>query len=63
MKQFYEVHEVEDVFTGEPSFVGTYTHYETAKADYDEIVKEGKFARLLKVTEDGEPIEELEANY
>ena len=63
MKKIYEAHEVEDITSGEPRYCGTTTNYEDAKADYDAIVADGGFARLLEVDEDGMPIRELECNY
>lgn len=63
MKKIYEVHEIEDITSGEPRYSGTTTNYDEAKADYDMIVAEGQFARLLEVDEDGMPIRELECNY
>ena len=59
----YEVHEIEDITSGEPRYCGTTTSYEDAKADYDAIVADGGFARLLEVDEDGIPLWELECNY
>ena len=59
----YEVHEIEDKFTGTPSTVNTYEDYAEALKLYNDIDKEGKPARLLKVDYDGDPIDEVKSNY
>lgn len=59
----YEVHEIEDPFTGEPATVDTCEDYSSALKIYNEIDSEGKPARLLKVDYEGDPIEEIKSNY
>lgn len=59
----YEVHEIEDEFTGTPATVNTYDDYAEALKLYNDIDKEGKPARLLKVDYDGDPIDEIKSNY
>lgn len=59
----YEVHKIEDEFTGTPATVNTYEDYAEAVKLYNDIDKEGKPARLLKVDYDGDPIDEVKSNY
>ena len=59
----YEVHEIEDTFTGTPATVNTYEDYAEAVKLYNDIDKEGRPARLLKVDYDGDPIDEVKSNY
>lgn len=61
--QEYEVHEIYDTYSGEPLSVDNYESYEDAEEAYNELVANGKFARLLLVDEDGMPIDEIKANY
>lgn len=59
----YEVHEIEDKFTGTPATVNTCEEYAEAIKLYNEIDEEGKPARLLKVDYEGDPIDEIKSNY
>lgn len=59
----YEVHEIEDEFTGTPATCNTFENYAEALDLYNEIDREGKPARLLKVDYDGDPIDEVKSNY
>lgn len=59
----YEVHEIYDTYSGEPLSVDNYESYEDAEEAYNELVANGKFARLLLVDEDGMPIDEIKVNY
>lgn len=59
----YEVHEIEDTFTGSPATVNTFEEYSEAVKIYNEIDEEGKPARLLKVDYEGNPIDEIKSNY
>lgn len=61
--QEYEVHEIYDTYSGEPLSVDTYESYEGAEEAYNELVANGKYARLLLVDEDGMPIDEIKSNY
>ena len=59
----YEVHEIEDKFTGTPRYSNTCTTYEDALELYEDIIAEGNNARLLLVDKDGMPIYEIKSNY
>lgn len=62
MKKYYEVHSIEDIFTGEPATVDTFDNLEESEKLYKEIAKTEP-ARLLLVDEEGMPLDELKSNY
>ena len=64
IKNHYEVHEIEDTYTGEPAYCNSYEFYEYALELYQFIdEQEKKPARLLLVDKEGMPIYEIKSNY
>ena len=63
IKNTYEVHVIEDVFTGTPQYCMSYSRYEEALEAYENIVEDKLPARLLLVDKDGMPIYEIKSNY
>ena len=61
IKNTYEVHEIEDTFTGTPRYCTTCSRYEEALEVYESIVEDKLPARLLLVDKDG--IYEIKSNY
>lgn len=63
IKNTYEVHEIEDTFTGTPKYCMSCSRYEEALEVYESIVEDKLPARLLLVDKDGMPIYEIKYNY
>lgn len=60
----FEVHELEDDFSGETKYCTSFDNYEEALSEYNKIAYiEGKPARLLEVDADGAPLVEIRSNY
>lgn len=63
IKNTYEVHEIEDTFSGTPRYCTTCSRYEEALEIYESIVEDNLPARLLLVDKEGMPIYEIKSNY
>ncbi len=64
IRNTYEVHEIEDTFTGTPSYCSTFNLYEDALELYQYLDENEKVSlRLLLVDEEGMPIYEIKSNY
>lgn len=60
----FEVHEIEDVLSGEPCYCASFDNYDEALSEYNEIAyTDQKPARFLEVDDDGMLIEEIRSNY